>query len=1082
MKSAFHKLLLISFAVSCAAMIASAAGKEQSDGKAIDDYNFAVWLYNTGKYPVAAESYANFLKNYPDHEKSADARFGLAQSLFHTDKFQEAAKEYEKVRSDKKDFAQGAELLFQLGQTYAALNRSPDAATLFEEVGSKYPSHYLADWAAARRAACLISMGKNKDAEVLLKTFTDSYSAGSMATEKMPATKAMFQNMDAAGIKAGDAFLSLVERSTFYYALAQFNQGRFADAQKSFEHFLSKYSDSSLKDEASFRLAQSYYRQEVFARAADRYEPLAAGTGEFAASAGFERGLSLYKAGKPKDAAAAFSQMAVRYPTNSQAPKARLYSGTFLFEAGDYKGAIERLEPVAKAKSEAADEAAYWIGMSLVKLGDNVKAEQAFADAVAAYPKSPVSGDMLLGLADARLAQNKCGPAAEAFQKYASDFEKTEQAPRALYSACTALHRFDKYVESDDLCGVFLDKYGKHDLAPQALFLSGENRFLLKRYDGAAARYAEFLLKGDKTPDRMARAHYRMAWIHRYGRRNEDALAELRKIDVNAAGETIAGEMRYLEGACLFETGKFAEAVKALDGYIDAKDHSRFGDDALLKLAVSQMKQNRKDQAAAGLERFLKEYPKSELIAQVRYQLAECYYDQKSYTKAIENYTFIAGRDKVDELTPYAMFGIGLCQYDQEKWEEAAKAFGEMADKFPKAESTAQALYRKARSLIKLKKWESAGQAASAMLSAFPKHELARTSLIASGTCLQELQKWAEAAAAFKGVSDNYPAGDDQPRILYEEAWSWRQAGKDDESLKAFRQLADKYSADPLAADAYFYLAEAMYKGKQDAQEAPKQRDQRLTEACALYEKVLPAVKDKRLVDKALYRIGWCNWLTGQYPGAAAAFDRLIKEFPGTELLADSVFQAGQSYAKAGQPAVAAERFRTLTGDNKFAAFEFLPDAYMGLANCLIILDRYPETVEPLEALIRKNKDDRVLAQANFLLGKAKFNMKKYDDAMECFQEVTKRTKTETGAEAQFYIGQSLQAKNDMKGAIVAYLRIEALYHEHREWVAAAKFESAKCSEALGDNAQAKATYGEIVKDYGNTKWAKPAAERLGSK
>jgi len=1082
MKSSSRRTSIAVCAVLLCAGLLFSAEKEKSDNKAIDDYNFAVWLYNTGKYAVAAESYGTFLKNYPDHEKSAEARFGLAQSFFHTDKFQEAAAEYEKVRSEKKDFAQGAELLFQLGQTYVALGRFSDAAALFEAVGSKYSSHYLSDWAVARNSACLISMGKNREAEDLLKPFIENYSAGTTPVEKMPATKAMFKKMDAAGIKANDAFLSLVERSAFYYALAQFNQNRFGDAQQSFENFLSRYSSSALKEEASFRLAQSCYRQEAFGKAADQYEPLAAGSGEFAASAGFERGLALYKAGKLKDAALAFARMAERFPQNPQAPKARLYSGTFLFEAGDYKGAIERLEPAAKAKGEAEDEAAYWIGMSLLKMGDNVKAEQALADAVASYPKSNVGGDMRLGLADARLAQNKLESAAAAFQQYASDYADTEQAPRALYSACAALHRADKYVEADALCGDFLNKYGKHELGPQALFLSGENRFLLKHYDKAAERYAEYLQRGDKAQDRVARAHYRMAWIHRYGKRNDEALAELNKIDAKAAGETIATEMRYLEGACLFEAGKFAESVKALSGYIDARDHSRFGDDAMLKMAVSQMKMNRKDQAAAGLERFLQDYPQSELIAQVRYQLAECHYDQKSYSKAIASYTLVASRDKSDDLTPYAMFGIGLCQYDQEKWEEAAKAFGEVAEKFPKSDLAPQALYRKTRSLIKLKRWNEAEHVSGALLAAFPKHELARTTMIASGTCLQEQQKWAEAASAFKKVSVDYQAGDDQPRILYEEAWSWRQAGKEDESLVAFRQLADKYAGDPLAADAYFYLAEARYKVKQGASETSRQRDERLAEARVMYEKVLVVAKDKRLTDKALYRVGWCNWLAEQYAWAAAAFDRLIKEFPDSDLMADSIFQAGQSYAKAGQPAVAIERFRAIIGDSKFASFEFLPDAYLGLANCLVILERYSEAVEPMETLISRSKEDRVLSQANFLLGKARFSMRKYDEAIACFQEVTKLTKAESGAEAQFYIGQSHQAKNDMKTAIVAYLRVEALYREHREWVAAAMFESAKCNEALGDKEQAKQIYSSIIKDYGKTRWAKPAAERLGSK
>jgi len=1066
-------------AVLLSAMTMAAAGAEKSSGKAIDDYNFAVWLYNDGKYALAAESYSAFLKNYPEHERTADARFGLAQSLFHTDKFDQAAKEYETIRSECTNFTQNAELLFQLGQTYVALNRFSNAAPLFEQVRSRYSEHYLADWAVARQAACLISMDKNKDAEALLKTFIEKYSAENTAAEKMQGTKDMLRKLEKAGIKAGDAFLSLVERSVFSYAFAQFNQNRFGDARKSFEQFLSKYPKSELQEEARFRLAQSLYRQEAYDKAAEAYASSAEGNGKFAEPAGFELGLSLYKAGKMKDAADAFAKVAERFHKGAQALKARLYSGTFLFEAGDFKGTIERLEPVAKTKKDMADEAAYWVAMSLLKLGRNAEAEQGFVDALRDFPKSSVAGDMRLGLADARLALNKFDAAAEAFKDFAEKFGDSEQAQRALYSACVAFHRADKYTESDDLCGSFLDKFSKSDMAPQVLFLSGENRFLLKKYDRAAERYREFLEKADKAADRIARARYRMAWVHRYAKKNQEALAELGKIDAKAAGDVIATEMKYLEGVCLFETGKHDEAIKALNTYLDAKDHSRFGDDALLKVAVSEMKRDRKSQAAKSLERFLKEYSSSELLPQVNYQLAECYYDQKEYARAVEKYTLVADREKADDLTPYAMFGIGLCYYDQEKWTEAAKSFSQMAEKFQKAELTPQALYRKARSLMKLKKWADADQAFRALVTAYPKHELARTSLIAAGTCLQEQQKWVDAAATFKAVVDDYTAGEDQARIIYEQAWSWRQAGKEDESLKAFSHLAEKFPADPLAADAYFYLAEAKYKGKQDASETPKLRKERLDEALALYEKVLGAAKDKRLADKVHYRIGWCWWLTEQYSKAADEFDKLIKEFPGSELMPDALFQAGQSYAKAGKPDAAVERFQQLTGNGKFASFEFLPDAYLGTANCLIILEKFKDAITPLETLIDKSKDDRVLAQAHFLTGKARFNLKKYDDAIESFQEVTKRTKTETGAEAQFYTGQALQAKNDFKGAIVAYLRVVALYREQREWVAAAMFESAKCSEALGDKDQARKNYEDIVKNYGNTKWAKPAKERL---
>lgn len=1075
MKHPARKIGALACAVWFGAALLFAADGDKGGGKAIDDYNFAVWLYNSGKYDLAAESYAAFLKNYPDYERAPDARFGLAQALFHTDKFEQAAKEYEKVRADRPDFSQAAELLFQLGQAYVALNRFAEAAPLFAQLREKHAAHYLADWAMARQAACLISLGKNQEAEGLLKQFADKYAADDSAGRKE-----MLQKLDKAGIKAGPAFMSLVERSLFNLAFAQFNQERFADAQKTFENFLSKYPKSDLQEEAYFRLAQSLYRQAAYSKAAEAYKEVSGGAGPFAEPAGYERGLSLYKAGDLKGASVAFEKVAGRFPQGAQTPKARLYSGTTLFEAGDYNGAMERLEPLAMARKEQADEAAYWVAMSQLKLNKAAEAARGFADAIRDFPQSAKAGEMRLGLADARLAQNDFVAATEAFRDFAAKFEKSPQAPRALYSACAALHRADKYPESDDLCGEFIGKFDKSEFLSQVLFLSGENRFLRKKYDQAAERYTAYLQLGEKAPDRAARAHYRLAWVHRYAKRNKEALEELQKIDAKSAGDVIAAEMKYLEGVCLFETGKFAPAIKALGAYLDAPDHGRFGDDALLKMAVAETRQDNKTKSAAHLERFLKEYPKSDLLAQVQYQLAESYYDQKTYGKAIEKYGLVAEREKTDELTPFAMFGIGLCHYDQEQWEKAAQAFGRVAEKYPKNDLTPQALYRKARSLVKLKKWAEAEQAAGALLAAYPKHELARSTWMTIGICRQEQQKWTEAAAAYKTIDEDFPAGDDRARILYEQAWSWRQAGKEAESLAAFRKLAEKCPKDPLVADACFYLAEAKYKisPEASASETPKQRSERVVEALDLYRKVLENAADKRLADKARFRVGWCCWLLEQYPKAAEEFDRLVKEFPESELFADALFQAGQSHAKAGQSGTAVERFNRLIGDRRAASFEFLPDAHLALANCLIILDKHAEAVEPLETLLGKYKEDRVQAQGCFLLGKARFNLKKYDDALQSFQEVTARTKTEIGAEAQFYIGQIAQARNDFKSATVAYLRVIALYREHREWVAAAMYESAKCYEALGDKSQAGKTRAELLSGYGDTKWAKLAAER----
>ena len=1061
----------------------AAASNVRSEGneKAIDDYNVAAWLYNTGKYALAVDSYQAFLKNYPKHEKNAEALFGLAQSLFHLDRFADAAARYEEVRSAARDFPQMPELLFQLGQSRAALTQYAEAEKLFAELQSKFAEHYLADWALARRAACLVSMNKFKEAEDILAPFVEKYAAGGKAPDKTPAAQDMLRKLDQAGIKAGDAFLALVERSVFYKALARFEQGRFDEARQDFEAFEKQFPKSPLLAEAGFRLAQSLYRQEKFSEAAAAYKAVAEGTGEFAASAAFERGLALHKSKDLKAASAAFADVAKRFPESAGAPKARLYAGTCLFAAADYSGAIEQLRPLAESDKQPA-EALYWIGMSQLKSGKPADAEKAFTDAMKGEPPQPLNGDIQLGLADARLAQNQFVTAAEAFRGYAQKNPKAESAARALYSASVALHRADKYSESDDACGELLRASPTGELAAQALFLSGENRFLQKKYDDAARRYEELLERKDAPADRTANAHYRLAWVHRYAGRHDRALEELGRMNAADAGKTVTAEALYLKGVCFFEKTKYPEAAEALRAYLGSEDRSRFGDDARLKLAVCMAKQNLKKEAIDEFQQFLRDYPNSELASQARYQQAECLYDLKDFGRAAEQYREVAKREPPDDLTPYALFGAASCAYEQSKWAASATEFGALAAKFKDSVLAPQALYRQGKSLMNLSRWADAEAALRALIAAAPKDTLARPAQIAIGTCLQEQKKWSEAAEAFRASIHNHAAGDDQSRLQYEMAWSLREAGEKEKAKAAFQTLADKYPGDALAADAFFYMAEALYTGRpQGSAEPSASADDAkiLDEARRMYEKALAASKDQRLTDKAHYRIGWCFWLTRKYTEAAAEFDKLIKDCPASELVADARFQAGASYAKAGEASNAVERFQTLIDSPAAKGFAYLPETYVALGENLLILQRPDDAIKALTVFLDKYEKHASASQAFFLKGKAQYGLKKHDEALKSFSEVTRMTKSDLAAQAQFYIGQIHQGQDDFKTAILDYLRIQALYPEAREWLAASTFESAKCFDALGQKADARKAYQDVADNYKDTKWAGLAADRL---
>jgi len=1061
----------------CLASMLWVGAQEAGADQATDDYNFAAWLYNDGKYGLAAESYQAFLDSYAGHTKAGEARFGLAQSLFHLQKFAEAATQYEKLCAGPADFSQMPEVLFQFAQSRAALERFDLAEKTFAELSERYPEHYLADWALARRAACLLSTAKTTQAETLLDTFLARYAPGDQLPKKVAATRDMLAKLKEADIDADDAFLGLIERSVFHRAVVSFNAEKYGDAQTAFESFLTRYPKSDLADEAAFRLAQALYQQEQFGTAAERYRAVGDGKSDFAAPSAFERGLALYKAGDLKGASGAFADMAARFSEHEKAGTALLYAGTFLYEAGDYRGAVERLRPIAGSESPSAVEAAYWLGMGLLKEGKPAEAEQVLFEALERFAKSDRRGDMLLGLADARLAQDKAEPAAEAFARYARDFHAEPQAAGALYAAAVALHRAEKYAEADGLCDELLKTFSRDVKAPQALFLSGENRFLQKQYDAAEKRYLDFLARKDTSAEPVARAHFRLAWIHRYAARFDKAIEALSAMDRDAAGEQVAAEADYLHGVCLFETGAYGEVDAAFDAYLKGADTSRFGDDALLKLAVGRLRDGRLKEAAQTFERLLKDYAGSEIAAQARYQLAECYYDLKDYAKAVRGYRAVLSDDKAADLRPYAMFGIAQSHYDQQEWAAAAQAFGELADADSDSALAPQALLGKGRSHMQEHKWSDAALALRALLDAHAGDELARPAAVMLGTCLQEQGKWDEAASVFGKIVTDYPRGDDMARLYYELAWSRREANKEPEALQAFEELVRQYPKAPLAADAYFHLAEARYLDPIRGED-PKDRTARLDAARELYEKVLAVTQNGRLADKAYYRIGWCLSLTAQHERAAQMFDKVADEFPKSDLAADALFQSAQAHALGGSREKAIERYSSLVESTRHKDFENIPEVYVGLGDCLAGLNRTEDAIRYLTVVTTRFPDRPAAAQAFFLKGKALYEQQKYAEALDNFQNATRRTKAEEGAKAQFYIGQVYQAQSQLHEALKAYLRVMAIHSRHREWAAAASYESGKCYEALEQWNEAREAYDRVLGDYKDTQWAEPATAR----
>jgi len=1061
-RSAARVLLWMAMVLVLAAGPAWQAGGAQPVDKAADDYNMASWLYASKKYDMAAEEFRSFLKNYPKHEKTDEACLTLARALLHLEKYDDAAQVLDGLRKDSPKYDRMPEVLFELGRAWAAMGKQKEAAAVLGEVIDNYGNHYLATWARDQRGSLLIALNDYDAAEKTLMPLVGWFLTGKDADKHLKAERERLAKVSPSVAAALDG---LLERSHLNLGLARFAAGKFTPARGTFEEFLALAPKSAMADTARFNLAQSLYKLGDFARASQVYSAVAKTSGPYAADAAFEGGLALYQAKKYKEAAAALADCAKRFPKADRADKALLYAGTCAYLAEDYSGAARHLADKVKATPKDA-EALYWLGMAQLKRGKAGDARDAFERAAKAEPDGPRAADAAIGRADALLAEGKNEEAAKAYQEFAGKFADNPDRPRALYAAAAALNRAAKYDDSDAACGAFLgdEKARQSDLAPQVLFISGENRFLLKKYKEAADRYGELLKRYPKADDVPA-ARFRLAWIRYFDKQYDGAIREISEA-LKAKDPPFKADAQYLLGNCQFEKGDYPAALASLDQYLADSGAKRYRDDAMLKSALALERQGNRPDATGRLEQFLKDYGASPLRPRAEYELAELLRADKNFDAAADHYKTVAERYEGHDLAPYALYGLGTCRFEKGDFEGAAAAFGRISEKYSGSDLAPQAQYQQGLALQKAGKFGEARAAFEAMTKANPKHDLAPAAYLGLGVCLEKEKRFADAAQAFRSLIGT--GGDKKLReqAMYELAWSLQEAGKDAEALQAYEALAKEFPTSSLAADAYFKSAEARYAEK------------KYPEATDLYEKAFGAAQDDRLKDKILYRLGWCKWAAGGYEESAKLFDRLVAECPASDLVPEGLFQAGEALLKLGKPADAIARLEKLM-DPKYKDFEHLADARFRVGEAQLVLGRQEQAVATLTALEQAHPQYPAMPEVQFNIGRALYNLKQYDQSRARFERVTGMTDTETAAKAQFYLGETFLAEGNGREALKAYLRVVALWGNYKEWAAAAQFEIGKAYQQLDKPAEAREAFQTVVSKYGDTKWAQPAKDQL---
>ncbi len=1014
----------------------------------LDRYYSANALYNKKLYMLAVQEYEAFLKQNPTHPKADMARFGMALSYFGAAKYAEAEPILAELGRTGKAGDAG-QLALMRGQCLMRLNRVPEAEKAFESVaGSGVPKHQSAAYSAM--------------AEV------------SFLQGKWPET---IQWADKLLALHGDD--ALQHRAAYQAAYASQQLRKHDSAIQRLNDLMPKLQDDKgLTSQVAFLLGECCREMGRHAEATAAYGLALSNAQDTAAvEIQFRIGVAQLEMGKPAPAAEAFRKTLQMKPSADVSQKASLYLGRAMVEAGDANGARNILQPLTQLnpRSAVSAEASLWLARALAQQNQPQEAVNLLVQAIPQHPGQPLLADLYFDAGNLHMDARRYPEASTCFAAIMQQFPAWTQTNDLWRLQSVCLHHQQQYEASLKLCDDFLARFPADPRKTEVAFVRTENLFLLNRLDQAAPAYLALAAaqpgkaQADIAMFRVTLIHYKTNAWEKAVDAGETLLRRQPKGDLFAP-------LPFLVGDAAFRLGQWERAVTNLSAFAkqSATGKEENLDTALAEMGVSHLKQARTNEALEQFSAVASRFPKSRHAPLALSEAGRLRYERGELVPARQALeTLLTGFREAPQRAA-AEYYLGWIARAEKKNEEAARRFETVMTAYQNDPLAPDAALQRGLLHLAMEKYPEALNAFDQLLQRFPNHPRADLALFSKGISLARTRQWQNAIVAMQQYRDKYPRADNTDRVLYELAWCEKGMNRPAEAAKHYQALIAAYPQSELTVKSRTEMSELSF----DAKEFDK--------TIAELTSTLVGVKDGKLREEVMYRLGSAHFNKGDWSAASGVFEKFHSEFKTSPLIASAFFQAGEARLRLGETTTARAHFAAAVSASQGAPNapqaadpKVHESALLRLGESLGLLSEWDAAVRASSQFQQQYPKSPYVKLVAFNHGWALENLKRYDDAMRQFKTVTDaKDRDVLSARCQFHIGECLYGLRRYDEALVELVRVQANY-SHEEWTVKALLEMGRVLEAKGDKAKAQEQFKEVMKRFPKHDAAKTAKERL---
>ncbi len=700
------------------------------------------------------------------------------------------------------------------------------------------------------------------------------------------------------------------------------------------------------------------------------------------------------------------------------------------YQTEENAAAIKNFQKVALVPDSLGQYASYYLGILYLKNDQKQFAVNAFERAMQDNHVPKIKQEATYQYAKVNFDLNRYAEAIALLRNYRDQFKNgdhLQDANELLGEAYLRTTNYDLAIDHIESLTAKSEKIRR--VYQKVTFYKGTELFNQGRYPQAVEMFKKAAAM-NYDREILLQSHYWAGEAYSIGNRYDEAINQYAAVFRNSnASNSYYTKARYGIGYAYFNSKQYEKALPHFKAYVE------------------EMRNNRQ-----------KEFYNDALI-----RLADCYYVNKTYQSALQVY-----RQAIDANHPdkdYAWYQVGVVQgllgkpndargslnnvindyqnspyhddalfekaqisFEEGNYQEAVASFSNLIKRHPQSAYLPFAHMRRALASSNLQNYEQAEADYKHILNQYVTHEVGNSALLG----LQEILNRQGTSDQFDQYLAKYkqanPDNKNLQNIEFESAKNLYFSQKYEAAIKALNDYLQSYQQNASNYEARYYLAEAYYRANQ-------------------YDQAL--LQYRQLA----------NNNAGEY------YNRVIQRIADIEVGKENFIAAINNYRKL---AIAAQNKK-----EQYFAWSGLMESYYEQQAYDSVIYFAKQILE--RASVSANAQNK----ANLYLGKAAYQQRNYEQAVDQFIKTLNTAKDVNGAEAQYLMAEIFHLQGDYNQSLETLFNLNSNFGAYEEWISKSFLLIAENYIALDEIFQAKATLKSIAEKSPSAEARDKAKKRL---